>query len=96
MTVEVNHQVYSSESGGVQIEGQPNDTQRPSFICMNPPKRDEPRKVASSIVAPGNLMNMEESIRERTGRVLDSLPRGETFDWVQHVSINLTRNVSPN
>ena len=90
MTVEVNHQIYSNESGGIQIEDQPKDMQRPSFIRMDPPKHDEQRKVASPIVAPGNLMNMEGLIRQRTCQVLDSLPRGETFDWVQHVSINLT------
>jgi cytochrome P450 len=90
MTVEVNHQIYSNESGGIQIEDQPKDMQRPSFIRMDPPKHDEQRKVASPIVAPGNLQNMEGLIRQRTCQVLDSLPRGETFDWVQHVSINLT------
>ena len=90
MAVEVNHQIYSNESGGIQIEDQPKGMQRPSFIRMDPPKHDEQRKVASPIVAPGNLMNMEGLIRQRTCQVLDSLPRGETFDWVQHVSINLT------
>ncbi len=90
MSVEVNHQVYSNESGGIQIEDQPKDMQRPSFIRMDPPKHDDQRKVASPIVAPGNLANMEGLIRERTGRVLDGLPRGETFDWVKEVSINLT------
>jgi cytochrome P450 len=90
MSVEVNHQVYSNEAGGIQIEDQPKGMQRPSFIRMDPPKHDEQRKVASPIVAPGNLANMEGLIRERTGRVLDALPRGETFDWVKHVSINLT------
>jgi cytochrome P450 len=57
---------------------------------MDPPKHDEQRKVVSSIVAPGNLANMEPLIRERTRQVLDGLPRGETFDWVEHVSIKLT------
>jgi cytochrome P450 len=33
---------------------------------------------------------MEPLIRERTCRVLDSLPEGETFDWVDTVSIELT------
>jgi cytochrome P450 len=33
---------------------------------------------------------MEPIIRERVCRVLDGLPRGETFDWVQRVSIELT------
>jgi cytochrome P450 len=41
-------------------------------------------------VAPANLANFEPLIRERTQRVLDSLPHGETFDWVDKVSIELT------
>ncbi len=92
MQVEVNHQVYSSSSelGGIQIEDQPKDMDRPSFIRMDPPRHDEQRKVVSPVVAPANLANMEGLIRERTIRVLDGLPRGETFDWVDRVSIELT------
>ncbi|MGE0418902.1 MAG: cytochrome P450 [Acetobacteraceae bacterium] len=88
--VEVNHQIFSNEMGGIQIEDQPEGMKRPSFIRMDPPKHDEQRKVVSPIVAPGNLANMESLIRQRTQMVLDGLPRNETFDWVQHVSINLT------
>ena len=29
-------------------------------------------------------------IRERTAELLDSLPEGESFDWVDTVSIELT------
>ncbi len=92
MHVEVNHGTYSSASelGGIQIEEQPKGMERPSFIRMDPPKHDEQRKVVSPIVAPGNLANMESLIRERTCRVLDGLPRGEVFDWVDRVSIELT------
>jgi cytochrome P450 len=60
------------------------------FIAMDPPKHDEQRKAVSPIVAPGNLANMIVLIRERTCKVLDSLPRNETFDWVDKVSIELT------
>ena len=63
---------------------------RPSFISMDPPKHDEQRMAVSPVVAPVNLANMEGLIRERTVRVLDSLPRGEVFDWVDLVSIELT------
>ena len=92
MQVEVNHQIYSSsnELGGIQIEDQPKDMGRPSFIRMDPPKHDEQRKVVSPVVAPDNLRNMEGLIRERTIRVLEALPRGEVFDWVDRVSIELT------
>ncbi len=57
---------------------------------MDPPRHDEQRKVVSPIVAPANLNNMAGIIRERVCKVLDGLPRGETFDWVPHVSIELT------
>ncbi|MBV8778566.1 MAG: cytochrome P450 [Alphaproteobacteria bacterium] len=92
MQVEVNHQVYSSTSelGGIQIEDQPKDMDRPSFIRMDPPRHDDQRKVVSPVVAPANLANMEGVIRERTIRVLEGLPRGETFDWVDRVSVELT------
>jgi cytochrome P450 len=90
MHCEVHHEVFSNEIGGIQVEDQPKDLQRPSFIRMDPPRHDDQRKVASPIVAPANLANMEPLIRERTQIVLDALPRGETFDWVQEVSIKLT------
>ena len=89
---EVNHHVFSSDNdlGGIQIEDQPKDMSRPSFIRMDPPRHDEQRRVVSPIVAPANLANMEALIRERTRLVLDGLPRGETFDWVERVSVPLT------
>ena len=92
MQVEINHAIYSSSSelGGIQIEDQPKSMDRPSFIRMDPPRHDEQRKVVSPVVAPANLANMEGLIRERTARILDGLPRNQTFDWVDRVSIELT------
>jgi cytochrome P450 len=92
MHVEVNHEVYSSaaELGGIQVEDQPKDMDRPSFIRMDPPRHTQQRRVVAPIVASANLANLEGTIRERTGRVLDDLPRNETFDWVDRVSIELT------
>jgi cytochrome P450 len=90
MHCEIDHGIFSNEIGGIQVEDQPKDLSRPSFIRMDPPKHDEQRVVVSPIVAPPNLANMEPVIRQRTRIVLDGLPRGEVFDWVEHVSINLT------
>ncbi|MFB3104856.1 MAG: cytochrome P450, partial [Pseudomonadales bacterium] len=42
------------------------------------------------VVAPRNLAAMESTIRDRVIKILDSLPRGETFDWVDTVSVELT------
>lgn len=89
MQVEINHQVYSSDAA-ISILDPPKGLERQSFISMDPPKHDEQRMVVAPAVAPGNLANMEGLIRERTGRILDGLPRNETFDWVDRVSIELT------
>jgi len=63
---------------------------RPPFISQDPPRQTEQRKTVQPAVAPRNLAKLEPPIRERTRRVLDSLPEGETFDWVDTVSIELT------
>ncbi len=60
------------------------------FIAMDPPKHDVQRKTVTGVVAPTNLAKLEPLIRERTRKVLDSLPEGEAFDWVDNVSIELT------
>lgn len=92
LKVDSDWQTFSSDAGlgGIQIEEQPKGMERPSFIRMDPPRHDAQRKTVSPIVAPMNLMNMEGLIRERTIRVLEGLPRGETFDWVERVSVELT------
>jgi cytochrome P450 len=41
-------------------------------------------------VAPARLADLEALIRQRVGTILDGLPRGETFNWVDRVSIELT------
>ena len=92
MQVDTNQKVFSSDAmmGGIVMRDIPMDFRRPSFISMDQPKHDEQRKVVSPIVAPMNLQHLSGTIRERTERVLDELPRGETFDWVDRVSIELT------
>jgi len=61
-----------------------------TFIAQDPPTHDVQRKTVTGIVAPSGLVELEPLIRERTCKVLDSLPEGETFDWVDTVSIELT------
>jgi cytochrome P450 len=92
MAVDTNHRVFSSaaEHGGIAIMQAPAEMRTESFIAMDPPRHDQQRLTVSPVVAPANLANMESLIRERTCKVLDSLPRNETFDWVDRVSIELT------
>jgi cytochrome P450 len=92
MAVDTNHAVFSSDwkLGGITLTDAPEAEKLKMFIAMDPPVHDEQRKAVAPIVAPPNLANMEGLIRERTCSVLDSLPRNETFDWVDKVSIELT------
>ena len=90
MTVELDPLTYSSEIGGITIRDIPDDIRRKSFIQMDPPGHTAERKTVAPIVAPFNLKNMTDTIRERTNFVLDGLPRNEEFNWVEHVSIDLT------
>jgi cytochrome P450 len=93
MAVDTNHQVFSSESslGGITIAGAAG-LEEPfrMFISMDPPKHDVQRKAVTPIVSPANLKVFAPIIRERAAQCLDALPIGETFDWVDKVSIELT------
>ncbi|MDE0063612.1 MAG: cytochrome P450, partial [Gammaproteobacteria bacterium] len=62
----------------------------PMFIAMDPPRHDVQRAAVQPAVEPRNLRALEGTIRERAGRILDSLPGNETFNWVDRVSIELT------
>jgi cytochrome P450 len=89
MAVETNPRIFSSASG-ITLLDQQTQYRLAMFIAMDPPKHDLQRMVVAPIVAPGNLANMAGTIRERAITILDNLPRNETFDWVEHVSVELT------
>jgi cytochrome P450 len=89
MTVDTGHEVFSSEPA-ITIAEQDEDFRLPMFIAMDPPRHDAQRKVVSPIVAGSSLSGLEPLIRERAGAILDALPVGETFDWVEKVSVELT------
>lgn len=93
--VDADHERFSSASG-ITI-GPKLGTPMPDgalsiemFIAMDPPRHDEQRATVSPIVAPSSLKNLESTIRGRCQTILDSLPVGEEFDWVDKVSIELT------
>ncbi|HEV2532345.1 cytochrome P450 [Phenylobacterium sp.] len=90
MAVDTNHQVFSSEGGITIAEQTAGAGPLPMFIAMDPPKHDIQRKAVSPAVSPGNLTHLEPLIRERAAQILDSLPIGEEFDWVDLVSKELT------
>jgi cytochrome P450 len=89
MEVDTSHEIYSSEPA-ITIRNTEEDFHLPMFIAMDRPKHDEQRKVVSPVTGAENLKYFEPIIRERTIDVLDNLPVGETFDWVDQVSVELT------
>ncbi|MCS5583486.1 MAG: cytochrome P450 [Pseudomonadales bacterium] len=89
MEIEKNHDVFSSE-GGITLGDRPEDFQTVNFISLDPPRHDVQRKAVTNVVAPLNLAKLEPVIRSRAIKILDEVPIGEEFDWVNHVSIELT------
>jgi cytochrome P450 len=92
--VDTNHQVFSSEAGGIAIVDldaiNPEELQGESFIQLDQPRHGPQRQAVAPAVAPKNLTELEPIIRERAIDILENLPVGETFNWVQEVSIELT------
>ncbi|MBT5052659.1 MAG: cytochrome P450 [Gammaproteobacteria bacterium] len=89
MAVDTDHDSFSSE-GSIVVTDQEEDFPLPMFIAMDPPRHDQQRREVNGAVAPRNLAVMEGTIRGRVQKILDDLPVGETFNWVDLVSIELT------
>ncbi|WP_309606901.1 cytochrome P450 [Phenylobacterium sp.] len=89
MAVDTDHEAFSSEPT-IVLPDPAEDFTLPMFIAMDSPKHDVQRKTVSPAVSPVNLALLEPTIRERCATILDSLPIGQEFDWVDKVSIELT------
>lgn len=89
VAVDSNFKDFSSEPT-IVIGDLTDDLPVTQFIAMDPPKHDDQRRAVQASVAPKNLAEMESLVRSRVIEILDNLPVGETFDWVDAVSINLT------
>ncbi|MFT5208518.1 MAG: cytochrome P450 [Flavobacterium sp.] len=96
MQVDKSHDVFSSQQrlGGILLGAVPREDDDPfalpMFIQQDPPKHDAQRKVVTPMFIPRNLAELEPIIRQRIGLILDDLPRNEEFNWVKHVSVELT------
>jgi cytochrome P450 len=93
--VEALPDIYSSdwELGGITIADRDefeHNIQLPMFIAMDRPKHTEQRRSVAPAFTPSEMVRMAGEIRRRTGELLDTLPWGEKFDWVDRVSIELT------
>ncbi len=89
MTVETNPKVFSSFPN-IVIGDADDGLRLPSFIAADEPWHSRWRKPVMPGVGGDRLGELEVLIRKRVGVILDGLPRNETFNWVDHVSIELT------
>ena len=105
MAVDTNHEDFSSADGiglpnrkameaqrkAMEAMGvEPRRVGGAGFISMDEPEHGPARKAVSPTLAPANIAKMAPVVRERAGEILDSLPIGEQFDWVDLVSKELT------
>ena len=86
-TIDQNHEVFSSEPSVTFAEG---DVTQANFITMDQPRHHKQRKAVSPVTGPTNLAAMQDLIRSRACTILDELPVGEPFSWVDRVAIELT------
>ncbi len=92
IAVDSNHRIFSSDSeiGGITIMEGRQPREQSSFIALDPPMHDAQRKVIMPMFTPESLAVLAPLIRSRAAQILDELPRGETFDFVDRVSVELT------
>jgi len=88
--VEKDPETYSSVPSIVVGDPDPEFPLRAGFITMDGEQHAAHRKVVQPVASPRNLAVLEPLIRMRAVEILESLPVGETFDWVDRVSIELT------
>ena len=92
VAVDSRHEVFSSDSqrGGIVIADAFEPSESSSFIALDPPDHDAQRRVVTPMFSSQGIASLEPLIRERAAQILDELPVGETFDFVDRVSVELT------
>ena len=92
MHVETHPDIFSSDVrlGGIMLRDVDPKYEWPSFIAMDEPRHAAQRKTVAPLFTPAHLTELGILIRKRSASVLDNLPRNETFNWVERVSIELT------
>jgi len=90
--IELMPEAFSSswKRGNITIAETINDFDFPNFISQDPPIHTAQRKVIAPAFGPGQMVGLEAQVRERARTLIDALPLGETFDWVERLAIPLT------
>lgn len=90
--VELRHDVFSSrwDMGNITIAESVNGQGFPNFIAQDPPIHTAQRRVIAPAFSPSQMLKLDKAVKARTRQIMDELPVGETFDWVERVSIPQT------
>jgi len=86
----VNEAARKEQEAIMEALGRERRANNAGFITMDEPEHSVHRKAVTPTVSPANIANMAPIVRERAGQILDSLPIGTPFDWVDLVSKELT------
>ncbi|MDP3866802.1 cytochrome P450 [Phenylobacterium sp.] len=92
VAVDGDHNTFSSSSerGGIALGDSFESAAGASFISQDSPRHEAQRRVVAPMFTSGAMAAMEPLIRSRAAAILDELPVGETFDFVDRVSVELT------
>lgn len=91
VAVEKDAETYSSMPSITIADPSPRAlAQNAGFISMDDPRHSAHRKAVQPVSSPRNIRTFEPLVRERAAHILDALPVGDSFDWVDRVSIELT------
>ncbi|MGH1425207.1 MAG: cytochrome P450 [Pseudooceanicola sp.] len=96
MAIDTDHRRFSSVEGITLQTPAGRDyalqrgTQGAGFITMDNPEHNQQRKQVAPAFTPPSLDKLKVLLRDRAAKLLDSLPIGETFDWVDLVSKEYT------
>jgi len=90
--IELATDLYSSKEGVSLNDGVPGE-EATTFVMMDPPDHTGRRRALAPAFAPSEMKRLSGEVHRRTRELLDSLPRTETFDWVQAVSKRLTSDM---
>ncbi|MBW2398182.1 MAG: cytochrome P450 [Deltaproteobacteria bacterium] len=83
----VDHRTYSSARGVMIQDMNPAALKAtPMMIMMDPPKQTRLRKLLSSRFTPSKVADMEPTLRELAGSILDQLADRDSFDFVNDFS----------
>ena len=90
--VELRHDVFSSrwDMGNITIAEAVNGEGFPNFIAQDQPIHTAQRRVIAPAFSPSQMLGLVAQVKARTKELMDGLPVGETFDWVERVSIPQT------